>query len=280
MTAIVILQCLQSCIGMDITGEAEFQLHQWREEEGRRLEAEEHEIEDRIAALQLEIQDLLASADDCKGRKGKERRRSGAQSLVSVAPSKLYFPLPLDKFILNTLTARNVTDSVIAFKMKATAPARYAVKPRHGVLGPREHVDFHITLRPTAEDPATLRDKFLIESRMLTPREIELHNRFGDASRLWLSDPCDAVGVKIRCKFTADLPARFVVKSVVDSVVAEDPVHMEAWEPDVPLLHQAQPFVKSELRMRSGRRVSREAEAVGCGSDRPLQFSSVSTVAC
>ena len=29
MTAIVILQCLQSCIGMDITGEAEFQLHQW-----------------------------------------------------------------------------------------------------------------------------------------------------------------------------------------------------------------------------------------------------------
>ena len=34
------------------------------------------------------------------------------------------------------------------------------------------------------------------------------------------------------------LVARFVVKSVVDSVVAEDPVHMEAWEPDVPLLHQ------------------------------------------
>ena len=47
-----------------------------------------------------------------------------------MAPNKVYFPIPLDKFIMNTLIASNTTETFVQFKMKATAPSRYAVKPR------------------------------------------------------------------------------------------------------------------------------------------------------
>ena len=57
--------------------------------------------------------------------------------MVTVTPNKLFFPLPLDKFIMNTLNVVNVTESHVAFKMKATAPSRYAVKPRQVHHSPR-----------------------------------------------------------------------------------------------------------------------------------------------
>ena len=67
-----------------------------------------------------------------------------------------------------------------------------------------------------------MRDKFLIESRVMTAEEVEFYQRTGDIQTLWRTKKEGTVGSKIKCKFTAQLPPNFIVKSVVETAVDDD----------------------------------------------------------
>eukprot|EP00992_Anisonema_acinus_P014155 TRINITY_DN912_c0_g1_i1.p1 TRINITY_DN912_c0_g1~~TRINITY_DN912_c0_g1_i1.p1 ORF type:complete len:281 (+),score=46.81 TRINITY_DN912_c0_g1_i1:61-903(+) len=222
---------LQNKIGLDITGEQEYaqnhqlEVHKKQDDETAPTETspskdeqdDERRSEERLAQLQQELSRLSSHGDDKESRKRLAKSKEKGERIVSITPSKMYFPLPLDKFIMNTLTIQNTTEHYAAFKIKATAPARYAVKPRHGVLHAKEQQDVHITLRPTTEDPSTLHDKFLVESRIMTSEEVDFFLRTADIHTLWRVKREGTSACKIRCKFTSHLPANFIVKSVVES---------------------------------------------------------------
>eukprot|EP01004_Peranema_trichophorum_P004499 NODE_3418_length_1356_cov_7.917275_g2980_i0.p1 GENE.NODE_3418_length_1356_cov_7.917275_g2980_i0~~NODE_3418_length_1356_cov_7.917275_g2980_i0.p1 ORF type:complete len:268 (+),score=49.05 NODE_3418_length_1356_cov_7.917275_g2980_i0:66-869(+) len=220
---------IQTRLGVDITGEAEFEANHRKMLEKKQDQTESIIDEnDKPKMPDREIRDVHKVAERLveEATQGSKKKKSlgSADKLISITPTKLYFPTPLDKFIMNTLSTQNLTENYIAYKIKATAPARYAVKPRQGVLASKEHVDIHITLRPTKDDPAELRDKFLIEARVMASDEVDFYNRTSDIQTLWRAKREGTVGIKIRCRFTSQLPPNFIVKSVVEPSIDDDDV--------------------------------------------------------
>lgn len=53
----------------------------------------------------------------------------------------LYFVGPSSEIATTDLALKNPTDDQIAFKVKTTAPRRYAVRPNSGVLAPGESIN-------------------------------------------------------------------------------------------------------------------------------------------
>eukprot|EP00667_Euglena_gracilis_P019279 EG_transcript_20627 len=226
---------LQRTIGIDITGEAEFQenrttaLHKKEDEPTPETPAEPPPPKSTPRPPTLSVEVPKGGAEEPRPaahRSGGERRHRSRKHVagdktLGVTPTKFYFPLPLDKYIMNALSAVNNSDGFVQFKVKATAPARYAVKPRQGVLGPREQLEIHVTLRPTKDDPEEMKDKFLIQYRLMTSEEVTDYQSTGDLQAVWQGKK-DIMGTKIRCKFTSQLPPNFVVKSVAGTQEEEE----------------------------------------------------------
>lgn len=96
---------------------------------------------------------------------------------VEVVPSQLGFPRPLTNLVKRTLTVANPNPQPIAFKVKTTAPKQYCVRPNSGRIEPGERVDVSVLLQPMKEDPepgAKCRDKFLVQSIIITPERESL----------------------------------------------------------------------------------------------------------
>eukprot|EP00906_Rhabdomonas_costata_P006314 RCo009262 len=93
--------------------------------------------------------------------------------LISVLPKEgLFFPPPLNRIISNMITLRNVSATVVTFKIKTTSPTSYVVKPRMGVLQPSEEAKVRITLRAQPEpEAARAKDRFQVEVRPLSDGE-------------------------------------------------------------------------------------------------------------
>jgi len=155
-------------LGVDVTGQAEYEHVQRVDWLKKELENKEHFAVTRLQELKVELTQLMSiKSQSQKNYKGKDHCR--CNDAVVITSDKLYFPLPLDKYIMNTVIARNLSETPVTFKMKATDPSRYAVKPRHGVIPEYSLVEITVTLRPTTQDPAMLHDKFLLECRHVHP---------------------------------------------------------------------------------------------------------------
>lgn len=50
------------------------------------------------------------------------------------------FTGPFTEVVTTTVTLTNASEFPLAFKVKTTAPRRYAVRPNSGVLNPEDHV--------------------------------------------------------------------------------------------------------------------------------------------
>eukprot|EP00668_Euglena_longa_P041107 GGOE01054091.1.p1 GENE.GGOE01054091.1~~GGOE01054091.1.p1 ORF type:complete len:183 (+),score=39.51 GGOE01054091.1:281-829(+) len=133
---------------------------------------------------------------------------------MTIEPSTLYFPTPLDRFIHNTLTLTNVSADFVIYKVKGSAAARYSVKNRQGVIGPNERRDVRITLKPTNIPPRKLRDKFLIQFRALSLDEVSAFLSAGDFQALWQHGASALEGKKIQCLFLSELPSDFFARVV------------------------------------------------------------------
>eukprot|EP00668_Euglena_longa_P035166 GGOE01045167.1.p1 GENE.GGOE01045167.1~~GGOE01045167.1.p1 ORF type:complete len:311 (+),score=66.94 GGOE01045167.1:92-934(+) len=237
MIAVTVVTFLQHALGLDVSGEAEFCWNRRIDTERQKVQAEQRRVEERIAELEDQLAQLTEIRPKATSKKPRSKELRGVgNELLLVAPGTLYFPLPLDKFILNTLTASNLSDHHLLFKLKATAPTRYAVRPRQGVLRPRESLELNVTLRPTEDDPDQLRDKFLIEARTLAEEEVDALSNVEDVTifvaELLTRSPFDC-RVKLRCVFPKQLPDRLVAKSLGDSSGLSH--HQQSCRPTVPV---------------------------------------------
>lgn len=122
---------------------------------------------------------------------------------VEVNPSQLGFQRPLTQLVKRTLTVSNPNAQPIAFKVKTTAPKQYCVRPNSGRIEPGERVEVSVLLQPMKEDPeagAKCRDKFLVQSTIITP---ERESR--PFAELWSSVEKEDKGSisehKIRCTY-------------------------------------------------------------------------------
>jgi hypothetical protein len=246
---------LQNKIGVDITGQEEFETHHQlnalKDSCHALSSAVEHEATISqpcgVAALSsrtlrsteceimglsnessrvslLECEDLTSEASSPDYKKKDHHSRSAIPSssalqphhFVSVSPTTLLFPLPLDKFIMNTIVAKNLTNEHVIFKLRATAPSRYAVKPRHGLLGPSCQETIHVTLRPTDEDHTHFYDRFQLVTRVLSSVEVDYFNRTHDITNLCAVSPDRTTAQKIRCAFPDVLPPNYCLRPCPD----------------------------------------------------------------
>jgi hypothetical protein len=89
--------------------------------------------------------------------------------------SELTFSHPLAMQVPTTLQLSNPTSESVAFKVKTTSPKKYCVRPNTGVVKPGETVDVLIIMQQQKEWPLDLtacKDKFLVQSLILDPRQV------------------------------------------------------------------------------------------------------------
>ncbi|PFH54099.1 hypothetical protein AMATHDRAFT_83601 [Amanita thiersii Skay4041] len=94
---------------------------------------------------------------------------------VALNPStSLGFHRPLTQLVKRSLTISNNNALPIAFKVKTTAPKLYCVRPNSGRVEPGQSVEVAVMLQAMREEPplnAKCKDKFLIQSTMITPEK-------------------------------------------------------------------------------------------------------------
>jgi len=85
--------------------------------------------------------------------------------VVSITPNILYFPPPLNRKITVRIQLKNITDNFAIFKFKTTAPKRYLVKPKDGIISPLETEIIEILLIESLDEvPKESKDKLLVET--------------------------------------------------------------------------------------------------------------------
>eukprot|EP00667_Euglena_gracilis_P016046 EG_transcript_16754 len=205
---------LERTIGLDITGESDFQ------KQKTALSTKKGD-ESKLTSppkKRSEAATSNPSVDIMSPRKSRSCQRLSTKpaEALTIEPPSLYFPTPLDRFIHNTLTLTNVSAAFVIYKVKGSAADHYVVKHRQGVIGPHENREVRITLKPTDADPRKLHHKFLVQFRALSLDEVSAFLASGDFQALWQHGASALEGRKIRCHFVSELPKGFVTRYVVD----------------------------------------------------------------
>jgi hypothetical protein len=92
-----------------------------------------------------------------------------AMPLLRCGPEELAFSAtPQAK----PITLRNTSSSAVAFKVKTTAPLRFAVAPVSGLIQPGQSIDVRGVLRPLARAYASPPPQLLPSRRRCRPRRI------------------------------------------------------------------------------------------------------------
>ncbi|KAH0649470.1 hypothetical protein KY285_034718 [Solanum tuberosum] len=95
---------------------------------------------------------------------------------ISVSPEELKFQFELEKQSYCDLKVTNNTESYVAFKVKATSPKKYFVRPNTGVIHPWDSCFIRVTLQAQKEYPSDMqcKDKFLLQSTIVNSDADEL----------------------------------------------------------------------------------------------------------
>mmetsp|Transcript_11035 Transcript_11035/g.18835 ORF Transcript_11035/g.18835 Transcript_11035/m.18835 type:complete len:218 (+) Transcript_11035:1-654(+) len=86
-------------------------------------------------------------------------------TFLKISPSSLNFSPPFTSHKSQTLHLTNNVDEYVAFKIRTTSPARYAVKPNVGLLKPRESVNISIIFNVLNSSTPTKPDTFLVMAK-------------------------------------------------------------------------------------------------------------------
>eukprot|EP01080_Neovahlkampfia_damariscottae_P005414 gene5414-9227_t len=140
-----------------------------------------------------------------------------------IQPADFHFPLPLNRTIICAVNLINQTDSYAAFKLKTTAPKRYTVKPKDGVVEPQSTIKIEVTLHQDVKDiPED--DKFRIESvRILNSNSISEKNAVNEAFNQYQKS---IVKQKICCVFGITHPNMKIMQY-------SDYIYIEPFETEV-----------------------------------------------
>eukprot|EP01103_Thecamoeba_quadrilineata_P016837 TRINITY_DN575_c0_g2_i1.p1 TRINITY_DN575_c0_g2~~TRINITY_DN575_c0_g2_i1.p1 ORF type:complete len:195 (+),score=37.69 TRINITY_DN575_c0_g2_i1:100-684(+) len=102
--------------------------------------------------------------------------------LLEITPTELVFLPPYNKQLTNVLRLRNLSENAITFKLKTTAPKKYAVKPMFDYILPKETKKVHVTLYAQKDNPTSdTSDSFQI---LCFPIEGHISQPF-DLKSLW-----------------------------------------------------------------------------------------------
>jgi len=111
-------------------------------------------------------------------------------------PVELTFTGPFDDAVSSTITLTNPSELKVCYKIKTTAPKIYCVKPKSGVIDPKEEVNITVTLQPYDFDPREKnRHKFMVLSMYAPSGEF-------DQESLWKKpDSTKLMDSKLNCTF-------------------------------------------------------------------------------
>ncbi|KAJ3385997.1 phosphatidylinositol-binding protein scs2, partial [Chytriomyces hyalinus] len=90
--------------------------------------------------------------------------------MLQVSPeSNLDFRRPFNQVVRQTITLTNTASdgTLLAFKIKTTAPKQYCVRPNAGTIPAGASREVEVLLQAMKEDPAPdfkCKDKFLVQS--------------------------------------------------------------------------------------------------------------------
>ncbi|KAJ3123642.1 phosphatidylinositol-binding protein scs2 [Physocladia obscura] len=109
---------------------------------------------------------------------------------ISVTPDTLEFRRPFSQVVRQFITLTNTaTDgSVVAFKIKTTAPKQYCVRPNAGTIMPGGTREIEVLLQAMREDPPLdfrCKDKFLVQSTHVPSDFGEVEDETARAAELW-----------------------------------------------------------------------------------------------
>ncbi|TPX63824.1 hypothetical protein CcCBS67573_g08579 [Chytriomyces confervae] len=140
--------------------------------------------------------------------------------MLQVSPeSNLDFRRPFNQVVRQTITLTNTASdgTLLAFKIKTTAPKQYCVRPNAGTIPAGASREVEVLLQAMKEDPAPdfkCKDKFLVQS-IAVPPEVATLDQDTLASRLsdlWIAadekkksgaDPEAVIERKLKCNFVA-----------------------------------------------------------------------------
>ncbi|XP_057432929.1 vesicle-associated protein 1-2-like [Lotus japonicus] len=101
--------------------------------------------------------------------------------LLQIEPSELTFHLELAKLSSCSVKLANQTTHYVAFKVLTTRPKKYCVIPNVGIIAPQETCEVTVTTKAPRTAPIDFecKDKFLIQSRIVSPDDILLKSSGG-----------------------------------------------------------------------------------------------------
>jgi len=115
---------------------------------------------------------------------------------ITPSDSLEFVVMDFQKETLDIINLKNVTEDVVTYKVKTTAPEKYRVRPSTGLIQPGAAVDVNVYLPPGMH--STNRDKFLIMSLVVADSESE--RGINELNELWKSaSKDDIVEHRIRC---------------------------------------------------------------------------------
>lgn len=127
------------------------------------------------------------------------------EKFVDISLPSLYFPEPHDRAITNEITLTNISHATVAFKIKTTQPKRYTVKPRAGFITLGQTQEVKVTMHPLAEGDHLDRDKFLVESAIISESE-QKEPKDTLWKQLEAAKEHRVAGNKLTCRFSGPTP--------------------------------------------------------------------------
>lgn len=125
--------------------------------------------------------------------------------LLRVEPStELKFVGPFTAVVQKVLTLENVTNDLVSFKVKTTAPKRYCVRPNCGIIAPSTTVTVDVLLQPFVYDAGDKnKHKFMVQCMILKKSEQgdEALNIEAHFKEIESSDPERISDTKLKCVF-------------------------------------------------------------------------------
>ena len=102
-------------------------------------------------------------------------QKEGKKQLLNIDPkNEISFKGPYDHVVTEYFTLTNPTDSIIAFKVKTTAPKKYCVRPNNGIISSNRTVQVAVMLQPGDLTQEKHKHKFMIQS-VIVPNNIDVN---------------------------------------------------------------------------------------------------------
>ncbi|XP_027196719.2 uncharacterized protein LOC113791179 [Dermatophagoides pteronyssinus] len=129
-------------------------------------------------------------------------QKEGKKQLLNIDPkNEISFKGPYDHVVTEYFTLTNPTDSIIAFKVKTTAPKKYCVRPNNGIISSNRTVQVAVMLQPGDLTQEKHKHKFMIQS-VIVPNNIDVNQIQFTVDELFKqASPDEIMDSKFKCVF-------------------------------------------------------------------------------